>query len=222
MLEIAQRKGFLFDMDGVLFDSMPYHAKAWHDTFADFGIAFSEYQVYLQEGSTGSKTVNDVFLAQKNRLATDEEIEAIYQRKCERFKACGQTVPMPYALQVLERVREKGCKVGLVTGSGQRSLLGTLEQYYPGFFSPDNMVTAFDVHKGKPDPEPYLKGMAKLGIDPTETVVVENAPLGVRAGKAAGAYVIAVNTGILTENDLAVAGADVVLGSMSELWRQLA
>ncbi|MBP5259455.1 MAG: HAD-IA family hydrolase [Paludibacteraceae bacterium] len=222
MLELTQRKGFLFDMDGVLFDSMPYHAKAWHDTFADFGIAFSEYQVYLQEGSTGAKTVNDVFLAQKHRLATDEEVQAIYERKCERFKACGQTVPMPYALQVLERVREHGWKVGLVTGSGQRSLLGTLEHYYPGFFAADNMVTAFDVTHGKPDPEPYLKGMRKLGLQPGETVVVENAPLGVRAGKAAGAYVIAVNTGILTENDLAVAGADVVLGSMSELWRQLA
>ena len=161
-------------------------------------------------------------MAQKKRYATEQEIQSIYERKCERFRQCAQTVPMPGALQVLQRVQMLGCRIGLVTGSGQRSLLDTLQHYYPGFFQPSNMVTAFDVTHGKPDPEPYLMGMRKLGLAPSETVVVENAPLGVRAGKAAGAYVIAVNTGILTDQDLATAGADVVLGSMSELWQQLA
>ncbi|MBO4371125.1 MAG: HAD-IA family hydrolase [Paludibacteraceae bacterium] len=210
-------RGVLFDMDGVLFDSMPFHARSWHEAFAGFGIAFSEYQVYLQEGSTGSQTVNDVFMAQKGRYATDEEINALYERKCDLFQQYAQTVPMAGAHEVLEAVRQAGLKIGLVTGSGQKSLIGKLNQYYPGIFDPNNMVTAFDVQHSKPHPEPYLKGMVKLGIRPEETIVVENAPMGVRAAVAAGALTIGVNTGILKREDLALAGADIVLDNMRQV-----
>ena len=210
-------RGVLFDMDGVLFDSMPFHARSWHEAFAGFGIAFSEYQVYLQEGSTGSQTVNDVFMAQKGRYATDEEINALYERKCDLFQQYSQTVPMAGAHEVLEAVKRAGLKIGLVTGSGQKSLLGKLNQYYPDTFQTTNMVTAFDVQHSKPHPEPYLKGMSKLGLQPYETIVVENAPMGIRAAVAAGALTIGVNTGILKREDLALAGADIVLDNMRQV-----
>ena len=210
-------RGVLFDMDGVLFDSMPFHARSWHEAFAGFGIAFSEYQVYLQEGSTGSQTVNDVFMAQKGRYATDEEINALYERKCDLFQQYSQTVPMAGAHEVLEAVKRAGLKIGLVTGSGQKSLLGKLNQYYPDTFQTTNMVTAFDVQHSKPHPEPYLKGMSKLGLKPYETIVVENAPMGIRAAVAAGALTIGVNTGILKREDLALAGADIVLDNMRQV-----
>ena len=77
------------------------------------------------------------------------------------------------------------------------------------------MITAFDVVKGKPDPEPYLKAWERSGLTKEQCVVVENAPLGVRSGKAAGLTVYAVNTGILTREDLAQ--ADQVFDSMAEL-----
>lgn len=210
-------RGVLFDMDGVLFDSMPFHARSWHEAFAGFGIAFSEYQVYLQEGSTGSQTVNDVFMAQKGRYATDEEINALYERKCDLFQQYSKTVPMAGAHEVLEAVKRAGLKIGLVTGSGQKSLLGKLNQYYPDTFQTTNMVTAFDVQHSKPHPEPYLKGMSKLGLQPYETIVVENAPMGIRAAVAAGALTIGVNTGILKREDLALAGADIVLDNMRQV-----
>ncbi|MBO7367926.1 MAG: HAD-IA family hydrolase [Paludibacteraceae bacterium] len=215
-------KVFLFDMDGVIFDSMPAHARSWHLAFKDEGVEFSEYEVYLQEGATGSKTVNDVFMAQKGRVATQEEISRIYARKCRNFEQCGEPKPMPVMDKVLNLLLTNGKTVGLVTGSGQKSLFTTLNKYYPGIFLPERMVTAFDVKKGKPDPEPYLMGLQKCGVSAGEAVVVENAPMGVQAAKAAGIFTIAVNTGILDRQCLIDAGADVVLDSVTALLEFLA
>lgn len=215
-------KVFLFDMDGVIFDSMPAHARSWHLAFKDEGIEFSEYEVYLQEGATGSKTVNDVFMAQKGRLATQEEISRIYANKCRNFEQCGEPKPMPVMDKVLNLLLANGKTIGLVTGSGQKSLFTTLNKYYPGIFLPERMVTAFDVKKGKPDPEPYLMGLQKCGVSAGEAVVVENAPMGVQAAKAAGIFTIAVNTGILDRQCLIDAGADVVLDSVTALLEFLA
>lgn len=215
-------KVFLFDMDGVIFDSMPAHARSWHLAFKHEGIEFSEYEVYLQEGATGSKTVNDVFMAQKGRVATQEEISRIYANKCRNFEQCGEPKPMPVMDKVLNLLLTNGKTVGLVTGSGQKSLFTTLNKYYPGIFLPERMVTAFDVKKGKPDPEPYLMGLQKCGVSAGEAVVVENAPMGVQAAKAAGIFTIAVNTGILDRQCLIDAGADVVLDSVTALLEFLA
>ena len=79
------------------------------------------------------------------------------------------------------------------------------------------MITAFDVVKGKPDPEPYLKAWERSGLSKEQCVVIENAPLGVRSGKAAGLTVYAVNTGVLSREDLMQAGADKVFDSMQDL-----
>ena len=76
------------------------------------------------------------------------------------------------------------------------------------------MVTGFDVKHGKPHPEPYLMGLQKAGIQASEAVVVENAPLGVEAAHAAGIFTIAVNTGPLPDDILRQSGADVVLPDM--------
>lgn len=214
-------KVFLFDMDGVIFDSMPAHARSWHLAFKDEGVEFSEYAVYLQEGATGSKTVNDVFMTQKGRVAIQEEIDRIYARKCSYFEACGEPKPMPLMDKVLEFLRSKGKTIGLVTGSGQKSLLTTLNKHYPGVFIPERMVTAFDVKKGKPDPEPYLMGLSKCGVSASEAVVIENAPMGVQAAKAAGIFTIAINTGILESQCLKDAGADVVFESVASLLEYL-
>jgi len=220
-MDFSEYKAFLFDMDGVLFDSMPYHAQAWSDTFAHYGIKFTPYQVYLQEGCTGPKTINDVFLSQKGRLATDEEINGIYQLKCRLFEQSGDPVPMPYTAEVIAAVQAKGIRVGLVTGSGQATLLQTLNTYYPGVFAPERMVTAYDVKQGKPDPEPYLMALKKMGLLANQAVVVENAPMGVQSAKGAGIFTIGVNTGILKREDLQQAGADIVLDNMQQLWQLL-
>ena len=79
------------------------------------------------------------------------------------------------------------------------------------------MVTAFDVKQGKPFPEPYLMGLKKAGVAANEAIVIENAPLGVQAGRAAGIFTIAVNTGLLEDEVLLDAGCNLLFHNMSEL-----
>lgn len=213
-------KAVFFDMDGVIFDSMPRHAKAWSEAMALEGLPFSEYQVYLQEGRTGSGTVTDVFLAHGRGVPSEDDIKRIYANKSRIFDSFGDPIPMRGMTEVLEKVKSLGLEIYIVTGSGQASLLDTLNHYFPNTFCKEKMVTAYDVKKGKPDPEPYLMALEKAGLQPNEAMVVENAPLGVRSAKGAGIFTIAVNTGILSDDDLWQAGADVVLADMAELLTQ--
>ncbi len=81
---------------------------------------------------------------------------------------------------------------------------------------PKRLITSNDITHGKPHPEPYLKGAAILGFPPAECVVLEDAPAGVRAGKAAGAQVIAVKTTV-QESALREAGADWILNNCADI-----
>ena len=214
-------KAVFFDMDGVLFNSMPAHAKAWVGAMAELGVTFREYDVYMNEGRTGHATINDLFLAQKGREATEEEKQVIYRRKSELFDAQGSPDVIPHIQEVLRVVQEAGWMAYIVTGSGQPSLFQKIERVFPNVFAPERMVTAFDVKIGKPDPEPYLKALEKAGLQPHEAMVVENAPLGVRSAKGAGIFTLAINTGILSPNELQKEGADRVLASMKDLAEDL-
>ena len=119
--------------------------------------------------------------------------------------------------ELMRKIKADGLKIVVVTGSGQNSLLKRLEDEFSGLVSADLIVTSFDVKHGKPDPEPYLRGLEKAGIKPGEGMVVENAPLGVRAAVAAGLFTIAVNTGPLPDKELADEGANLVFPKMTAL-----
>ena len=149
--------------------------------------------------------------------ASDERVAEIYKVKSDFFNEFPPAKPMPGALSLLRHLKEQGLKILIVTGSGQRSLLDKLNVDYPDIFRRELMVTAFDVKHGKPDPEPYLMGMQKGELNPDECIVVENAPLGVRAAKAAGIFTIAVNTGPLPDHVLLDEGADLLFPSMQAL-----
>lgn len=210
-------KAVLFDMDGVLFDSMPYHSEAWHKVMKSHGLTLSREEAYMHEGRTGASTINIVFQRELGREATQEEIESIYQEKSVLFNSYPEAKPMPGTWELLQKVKKDGLIPMVVTGSGQLSLLERLEHNYPGMFHKELMVTAFDVKYGKPNPEPYLMALKKGGIKADEAVVVENAPLGVEAGHNAGIFTIAVNTGPLNGQVLLDAGADLLFPSMQAL-----
>ncbi len=209
-------KAVLFDMDGVLFNSMPNHAEAWHKTMAKFGFTLSREEAYMHEGRTGAGTINIVSLRERGHEATEEEIKQIYQAKSELFNQYPLAERMPGALEVLTKIKEAGLTPMVVTGSGQTSLLDRLNKNFPGIFQRELMVTAFDVKYGKPNPEPYLMALKKGGLQPNEAIVVENAPLGVQAGVAAGIFTIAVNTGPLPDEALLGQGANLLFHSMPD------
>ncbi len=233
----------MFDMDGVLFDSMKNHAHSWHETMKHFGMHLPYEEAFMHEGRTGASTINIVSQRDRGHGATDEEVHNIYAYKSNLFNTLPEAQPMPGALSLLQQVKASGVTPMVVTGSGQKSLLARLQQNFPDIFRQELMVTAFDVKYGKPNPEPYLMGMRKandfLANNKEETstsastteelgansfIVIENAPLGVEAGVASGCFTIAVNTGPLPDSALLNAGAHLLFHSMQELadsWQDL-
>lgn len=222
--ERIRLRAVLFDMDGVLFNSMPYHADAWHKVMEHHGLHLSREEAYLHEGRTGSSTINIVYQRQFGRDADPALVEKIYAEKSAEFSTHPEPERMPGAWELLQKLRADGIVPVLVTGSGQHSLFDRLAHCFPGMFDEERMVTAFDVKYGKPHPEPYLMGLEKAGVAPNEAIVVENAPIGVQAGKAAGIFTVAVNTGPLDGQVLLDAGADLLFPSMQALcdgWEEL-
>jgi hypothetical protein len=214
----------LFDMDGVLFDSMPAHAKSWAQVCREFCFDVDETEIYMNEGRTAFTTLNVFTQRQYGRDTTPEEVEKIYQRKCEVFNTFPSAPKMPGAQELLDQIAADELTRVVVTGSGQASLLERITRHYPNIFDTNRIVSSLDVKHGKPDPEPYLMGLNKADVQPWEAIVVENAPLGVRASVAAGIFTIAVNTGPLPESALLDEGANLLFPSMqafAEAWPQL-
>ncbi len=229
----------MFDMDGVLFDSMKNHAYSWHETMKHFGMHLPYEEAFMHEGRTGSSTINIVSQRDRGHGATEEEVQTIYAHKSALFNTLPEAQAMPGALRLLQQVKASGVTPMVVTGSGQKSLLERLQHNFPDIFRKELMVTAFDVKYGKPNPEPYLMGMRKANdlftsngdmrgntspLTPQNSIIIENAPLGVQAGVASGCFTIAVNTGPLPDSALLDAGAHLLFPSMEALadsWQEL-
>jgi beta-phosphoglucomutase-like phosphatase (HAD superfamily) len=210
-------KGILFDMDGVLYDSMKNHAVAWVKTMLAHGVNMTEEDVYMHEGRTGDSTI-DIISKREGLTVDPDERRKIYLEKTDIFNACPPVKPMFKSKELLHKISGEGLTSLLVTGSGQSSLLDNLNSSFPGVFIRERMVTSFDVTNGKPDPEPYLLGLKKGGLKSSEAIVVENAPLGIQAATSAGIFTIAVNTGELPDSVLIDAGADYLYPSIESLF----
>lgn len=206
----------LFDMDGVLYDSMPGHCKAWKQMCDENGIVAQPDEFLVYEGRTGASTIDILFHRQFGHGATPEDVKRLYGRKSELFKAMGAAPLMPGATDAVEAVRTAGATPVLVTGSGQVSILDRLNLDYNGAFPAEFRVTAHDVQRGKPDPEPYLMGAEKAGLPVWRCIGVDNAPLGVESASKAGVFTIGVRTGALPAGALTEAGADIEINSMDE------
>ena len=207
-------------MDGTLYDSMPRHAEAWHRMMLTQGLDIPPERFFLLEGRTGASTLNQQLNENLARTLTPEQCKELYAVKSENFHRLQQQSgisPKPGAQRVVARCMERGITPVLVTGSGQSTLIDCLDRDYPGAFSAALRVTSHNVTHGKPHPEPYLKALDMAGVTANNAFVLENAPLGVDAGAAAGVFTLAVRTGPVPEDDLDGAGADLVFPSMPAL-----
>ena len=222
--EQFEPKAVLFDMDGVLYNSMPHHAIAWQQSMASFGIRMTESDAYATEGARGIDTIRRMVKKQKGEDISLEEAQKMYDEKTRLFHLMDEAPVMEGVISLMEHIHAMKLTIGVVTGSGQRPLINRLLRDFGAFLDKQHIVTAYDVQRGKPAPDPYLKGMQKAGVEPWQTVVVENAPLGVHAGVAARAFTIAVNTGPLPDSVLLSEGADLLFSRMTDLrdaWLQL-
>ncbi len=214
-------KAVFFDMDGVLIDSMEQHAIAWQRTFQEYNIPFPLEEVYMNEGRPADETINEAYLRAFGKDSTQQERELMYKIKSNHLLSLDPITPMPQAFELLQKVKEQGLAIYLVTGSAQPLVINNLFTFFPGIFKEENMLTALNVERGKPYPDPYLAAIKRSGLNPWEAVVIENAPLGVESAIAAGLFTIAINTGPLDPKILRDRGAQMVLfDGMSELYEK--
>ena len=215
-------KAVLFDMDGVIYDSMPNHARSWHQAMASVGIQMEESEAYRYEGMRGVETIKMKARQQWDKEISDEKAQKIYDLKVAAFNLCPPAPKMDGTEVLMKLIRRDRLPICVVTGSGQPTLLDKLVIDFRGLIYRDHIISSSDVAQGKPAPDPYLMALERIGVNPWEAVVIENAPLGVQAAVAAQCFTIAVNTGPLPDEELINQGADLLMPDMktfSKQWR---
>jgi mannitol-1-/sugar-/sorbitol-6-phosphatase len=199
--------GVLFDLDGVLVDSTPTVARCW--TKWSLRHSFEPEEVVRKaHGRPSIATMRELLpaLSESEHQAANSEME-----KWEIEDLDG-VVPLPGALELLQALPAE--RWAIVTSCTRP--LAEVRIRAAGLPMPRHLVTAADVQQGKPDPEPYLKGAERLGLAPQDCVVMEDAPAGIRAGKAAQASVIAVRT-TASDAELSAAGADWIVKDLDSV-----
>lgn len=198
-------RGVLFDLDGVLVDSTPAVARVWAWWAREHGFPDPDEIVRIAHGRPSITTIREL-LPRANHDAENREVE---RREIEDTDG---VIPLPGAVELLNSIPAE--RWAIVTSCTRR--LAEVRIGAAGLPKPKQMITANDIENGKPDPEPYLKGAQILGAAGNECVVIEDAPAGIRAGKAAGAHVIALRT-TASDDELREAGADWIVKDCAEL-----
>ncbi len=215
--EALRPRAVLFDMDGVLYDSMPNHAIAWQESMAQQGLQMTADDAYATEGARGVDTIRLMVKRQLGRVIDEAKAQRMYDVKSRIFHSLPEAPVMPGIRELMQKIKASGLQVGVVTGSGQRPLIQRILKDFGDYVDEAHITTAYDVERGKPNPDPYLMGLQKAGsLAPYEAIVVENAPLGVRAGYAARIFTVAVNTGPLPDEELLMAGANLIFPTIQE------
>ena len=194
----------LFDLDGVLIDSTPAVSRVWRHWAVTHGFD-PEKVVKMAHGRPSRRTIGD-FLPSADVQKEDSIVERM------EIEDLGGVVALPGARELLESLPPS---VWTIATSCTRAL-AHVRLRAAGLPIPATMVTSSDVTVGKPDPEPYLKAAANLNHAASDCVVVEDVPAGIRAGKAAGARVIALTTTV-SLSELQSAGPDCILRNCRQI-----
>ena len=203
-MEQIQCAALLFDLDGVLINSTPAVARVWRRWAIERG--FNPEEVVSRAHGRPSLTTVREYLPNANHELENREVE---RREIEDLEG---VVPLPGALELLQSL--PGNRWTIVTSCTRP--LAEVRIKAAGLPLPRSLITSNDITHGKPNPEPFLKGASILGFPAQECIVLEDVPAGVRAGKAAGARVIAFTTTV-REVALAEAGADWILENCADV-----
>jgi sugar-phosphatase len=203
MVEI-RCNALLFDLDGVLIDSTPAVARVWHRWAVEHGLD-PETVIHMAHGRPSRTTIRDLL----PNADIDHEDREVERREIADLDG---VVLLPGARELLNILPPERWTIA----TSCTRPLAEVRLRAAGLPIPKTMITSNDVKIGKPDPEPYLKAAAKLGFAASECVVVEDVPAGIRAGKAAGAGVIAFLTTV-TRRDLENAGAGWIVNNCADI-----
>ena len=204
-------KAIIFDMDGVITNTMPYHFDAWLDIFSSVGIKVNCYDVYKREGEDGLTTIKEMFRQHRKKFNL-QEAKKLLSRKEDLFKRTVKKRFVKGARPFVRYLKKRGFLLALVTGTSRHEA----EEILPcGLFNMFNVtVTGNEIKKGKPHPEPFLKALKLLKVSSKEAAVIENAPFGVEAAKRANLFCIALETSLPKKY---LSRADFIFKSFAQL-----
>ena len=196
-------KAIIFDVDGVLVDSMRFQADAWVKTFNEVEITITRRDIYELEGSNDSRLIKAIF-EKAGREPEPWHLEQLPEKKREALEF-DRIEPFEGIRDCLKELKQH-FKLAMVSGSNRDTVEKIVNKFFPGCF--DVVINGSDLERGKPDPDPFLKALEKLDLTKNECIVVENSPLGTTAARRAGLYCVAVAS--MLEPEM-VQHADLVL-----------
>lgn len=207
-----EKKGVIFDMDGVLIDSFRPHFESWQVVGREDNVSFTEDMFRQTFGRTSREIIPMIW----EQLDSDEHIARIDARKEEAYrKIIEDKMPiMPGAFDLVNHLHDAGFKLAIGSSGPVENveLVIKLMQIGPLL---EARVTGGEVRHGKPNPEVFLKAAEKLQLPPERCIVVEDASVGVEAAHAAGMAVVAlVSTGHVEEE---FSQAELIVHELSEL-----
>jgi beta-phosphoglucomutase len=184
-------QGVLFDLDGVIIDTLHYHFLAWKHMFENYGGTVSEHTVLLHEGRN-SREILPILLKEAGVNIPPEYQVRFIEEKRAYYRQIVKVKQYPGAFETIDELKSRGFKIALVTACALKNMQHSLQKDQQGHF--DFIITGDEVPRAKPFPDPYWTAARQLGISPDQCAVVENAPLGIEAAKNAGMYCIAIET----------------------------
>jgi beta-phosphoglucomutase family hydrolase len=201
----------IWDMDGVIADTAPYHLSAWQEIFGKRGVKFT-VEDFRHSFGRRNDTIIRKTLGEKT---AQDEIEAIAGEKEATFRRMiGQKIrPLPGAVELLQSLKQNGVKMALASSTpieNIRLITGSLG--IANCFQA--IVTGHDVTEGKPRPEVFLLAAQRLGVKPGNCVVIEDAVAGVTAAKRAGMHCVAVTS---THSRQSLKEADLIVKTLEEI-----
>lgn len=204
-------KSVIFDMDGVITNTMPDHFDAWQIVMLERGIRVTHLDIYRREGQRGITSVKEIFEDYNHPFDLDSA-EEILKRKEIIFKEKTRKRFISGTRSFVKYLKNRGFDLAIVTGTSRHELHEILPDDFYKLFKV--VVTGNDIKNGKPSPEPYLLALDKLGIKAGEAVVIENAPFGIASAKAAGIRCLALATSLPGEY---LKDADLIFSSIKDL-----
>jgi beta-phosphoglucomutase len=204
-------KAILFDLDGVIVDSLYFHYLAWEKMFNDRGGSISLRSVYLHEGRN-SFEILPLFCKEAGVEIPEAEHADFIEAKRSYYREIAQLKYYPDAFETIEELKKRGFKLALVTASARKNMDKSVNPERQKLF--DVIVTGTDIPRAKPNPDPYLTAQKMLGVSVDKCVVIENAPLGIESAKNAGMVCIAVESTLGREY---LQQADFIINEIREL-----
>ena len=206
-----RKQTVIWDMDGVITDTAPYHFRAWQEVFRKRDKSYTEADFSNNFGKRNDAIIRNILGSQ----VSAEEMEAITTEKETSFRksARGKIKPLPGAIELLQSLREYGFSQAIGSSAPIENIrLVTQELGIESFFPV--IVSGGEVAEGKPSPQGFLLAAARLGVAPQDCVVIEDATAGVTAAKRAGMRCLAVTN---TSPRAKLTRADLVVDTLEKV-----